>query len=96
MIRLTCLLVPREGVAADAVFAVLRDRVGPAVAGAQADLGLIRHVQLHADADAGEADASARSLRGTPASPAVAMADFWWADGDALDAACTGQGLAQL
>jgi len=86
MIRLVCLLKRDAALAPEAFFAGLRDVVGPAVAGSQAKLGLIRYVQLHADPDAAEGDRIATELRGSLKSPFEAMADFWWPSHDALEA----------
>ncbi|WP_374414367.1 EthD domain-containing protein [Novosphingobium colocasiae] len=96
MIRLVCLLAPRAGLSVPAFHAVLRDRVGPLVAGMQTGLDLIRYVQLLADADAAEGDAAARAMRDMPPSPHAAMMDFWWASAAAVDAACAGALLDRI
>ena len=85
MIRLICLLKRREGLAAEAFRSGLLDRFGPAVAGLQAQLGISRHVQFHADPSLAEGDRAAAELRGSLASPYEAMADFWWPSLAALE-----------
>lgn len=88
MIRLVCLLKRDAALSPEQFFTGLRDQVGPAVAGLQARLGLIRYVQFHADPDAAEGDRIARELRGSLASPFEAMADFWWPSHNALQSLC--------
>lgn len=88
MIRLVCLLKRDPALDCEAFFAGLRDRVGPAVAGLQAKLGLVRYVQLQSDPDAAEGDRVATELRGSLQSPFEAMADFWWPSHAALEELC--------
>jgi hypothetical protein len=97
MIRLVCLLKRDAKLDAGDFFAGLRDTVGPAVAGLQARLGLVRYVQLHADPDAAEGDRIATELRGSLKSPFEAMADFWWPSHAALESVlASDDGVAAL
>lgn len=94
MIRLVCLLRRSSDSTLEAFRSHLLDVVGPLVAGLQAELGLARYVQFHADPDAAEGDRAAGELRSSPVSPFEAMADYWWPSEKRLEELCTsGQGL---
>jgi EthD domain len=86
MIRLVHLLKRQSGQSSDAFDPLWRDRMGPAFAAEQVDLGIIRHVQTCRTDSTAPFEAAAQVDRGVMLPPADGIAETWWSSETALQA----------
>jgi hypothetical protein len=86
MIRLVHLLKRRSDVSGDAFDRLWRDRMGPAFAGGQVELDLLRHVQTCRTTSTASLEAAAQADRGAEMPPADGIAESWWSSEATLQA----------
>jgi hypothetical protein len=86
MIRLVHLLKCQPGLSGEAFDLAWRDRIGPAFAGSQVQLGILRHVQTCRSASTAPLEAAAQADRAAMLPPADGVAESWWPSQDALAA----------
>lgn len=84
MIRLVHMLRRAPGLSHRAFAEIWRDRNGPLVAAAQANLDILRYLQLHPDPAGQGIDAAAAEARGGMLSPFDGIAEYWWKSAEAL------------
>lgn len=84
MIRLLHFMRRAPGLSADEFQARWRDVHGPLVAGAQTDLNLLRHVQVHPDPFGQGLENAAGEARGGIEPPYDGVGEYWWSSPTAL------------
>lgn len=90
MIRMVHLLRRAQGLSPGEFAGMWRDRQGPLVASVQAELDIVRYVQVHPDPASQGIDAQAAAARGGMQPSFDGVAEYWWASEEALQRALGG------